>query len=60
MVDLHHQSDTPCVSLNDFLAESNAIAVRIEPGEDARLLLPHLDRLTLIEVAFPAFRDGRG
>ncbi len=28
--------------------------------EDARALIPHLDRLTLIEVAFPKFRDGRG
>lgn len=60
MVDLNHQTETPCVSLTEFLSESNAIAVRIEPGEDARLLLPHLDRLSLIEVAFPAFRDGRG
>jgi uncharacterized protein (DUF934 family) len=23
-------------------------------------LIPHLDRLALIEVAFPKFRDGRG
>jgi uncharacterized protein (DUF934 family) len=34
--------------------------VRIEPGEDARALLPHLDRLALVEVTFPAFTDGRG
>lgn len=61
MVDqLNHISDTPVVSLEDFLAQSNAIAVRIEPGEDARLLLPHLDRITLVEVTFPKFRDGRG
>jgi uncharacterized protein (DUF934 family) len=49
----------PIVSLADF-AGSNATAVRIEPGEDARVLIPHLDRLTLVEVAFPKFRDGRG
>lgn len=49
----------PVVSLTEFEG-SNATAVRIEPGDDARALLPHLDRLTLVEVAFPAFRDGRG
>jgi len=52
--------EAPVVTLESFLDESNATAVRIEPGEDARDLLPHLDRLSLIEVAFPAFRDGRG
>lgn len=49
----------PIVSLTEFEG-SNAVAVRIEPGEDARLIIPHLDRLTLVEIAFPAFRDGRG
>jgi uncharacterized protein (DUF934 family) len=49
----------PVVSMNEFEG-SNATAVRIEPGEDARALIPHLDRLTLVEVAFPKFRDGRG
>lgn len=48
------------VSLDEFLAGSNQSAVRIEPGEDARALLPHLDRITLVEVTFPKFRDGRG
>ena len=51
--------ETP-VSIEDFLGASNATAVRIEPGEDARALLPHLDRIALVEVAFPAFGDGRG
>lgn len=60
MVDLNHVSETPCVSLTAFLDQSNATAVRLESNEDARQLLPYLDRLTLIEVAFPAFRDGRG
>lgn len=49
----------PVVSLADFQG-SNATAVRLEPGDDARALIPHLDRLTLVEVAFPSFRDGRG
>lgn len=48
------------VALEAFLGQSNATAVRIEPGEDARALLPYLDRISLVEVAFPKFRDGRG
>jgi uncharacterized protein (DUF934 family) len=52
--------EEPPVTLDSFLDQSNATAVRLEPGEDVRALLPHLDRLALIEVAFPAFRDGRG
>jgi uncharacterized protein (DUF934 family) len=52
--------DEPAVTLDAFLGQSNATAVRIEAGDDARLLLPHLDRIALIEISFPKFRDGRG
>lgn len=52
--------EEPCVTLDAFLGQSNATAVRLEPDEDARALIPHLDRLQLIEIAFPKFRDGRG
>lgn len=52
--------DEPAVTLDAFLGQSNATAVRLEAGEDARLLLPHLDRIALVEVSFPKFRDGRG
>ena len=34
--------------------------VRIKPGDDVRLLEPFLEKITLVEVAFPGFRDGRG
>jgi uncharacterized protein (DUF934 family) len=51
--------DTNIATLSEFAA-SNATAVRIEPGEDARLLIPYLDRITLAVITFPAFRDGRG
>lgn len=58
------RDDAPCgdnvVTMADFSAASNAVAVRIEPGEDVRALLPYLDRLCLVEVNFPAFGDGRG
>jgi uncharacterized protein (DUF934 family) len=52
--------DHPAVTVDSFLDQSNATAVRIEPGDDARELLPHLERLALVEVNFPAFGDGRG
>lgn len=53
--------DSPPLALDAFLdAPGNGGAVRIMPGEDARRLLPHLDRIALVEVVFPAFRDGRG
>lgn len=54
-------SDEPAVTLDAFLEDqANATAVRLEAGEDARALLPHLDRIALVEVSFPSFRDGRG
>lgn len=55
--ELHEE---PAVTLDSFLGQSNATAVRIESGEDARVLLPHLERLALVEVSFPKYRDGRG
>ena len=54
-------SDEPVVTLDAFLeGQTNATAVRLEAGDDARALLGHLDRLALVEVSFPTFRDGRG
>ena len=50
----------PAVTVESFTGQSNATAVRIEPGDDARDLLPHLDRIALVEVNFPIFGDGRG
>jgi uncharacterized protein (DUF934 family) len=52
--------EEPAVTLDAFLGQTNATAVRIEPGDDARALLPYLDRIRLIEVSFPTYRDGRG
>lgn len=50
----------PAVTVDSFGAQTNAAAVRVEPGDDARDLLPHLDRIKLVEVNFPGFGDGRG
>lgn len=59
-----YREDAPvtetAASMAEFLGGSNAAAVRIEPGEDARALLPHLDQIRLVEVNFPSFGDGRG
>ena len=52
--------EEPAVSLDAFLDQSNADTVRIEAGDDVRLLVPYLDRVRLVEVDFPKFRDGRG
>jgi uncharacterized protein (DUF934 family) len=52
--------EEPAVSLDAFLEQANASAVRIEAGDDVRLLLPELERVRLVEVDFPRFRDGRG
>ncbi len=53
-------AEVPAVTLESFAGQSNATAVRIEPGEDARELLPHMERVALVEVNFPVFGDGRG
>jgi uncharacterized protein (DUF934 family) len=52
--------DEPAVSLDSFFDQSNANSVRIEAGDDVRRLLPVLDRVRLVEIDFPKFRDGRG
>ena len=50
----------PGVTVDAFGAQSNAAAVRLEPGDEACDLLPHLERLRLIEINFPVYGDGRG
>ncbi|MXO58008.1 DUF934 domain-containing protein [Altererythrobacter salegens] len=52
--------DHAAVTVDAFLDQSNASAVRIEPGDDARAILPHIEQLRLVEVNFPGFMDGRG
>ena len=54
------ESVAPIASFTDFAGDTNATAVRIEPGDDARELLSRIGQLSLVEVTFPAFRDGRG
>ncbi|WP_373489174.1 DUF934 domain-containing protein [Blastomonas sp.] len=63
-VQICYRDDAPvtdtALTLADFTSGSNAAAVRLEPGEDARALLPHLGQIKLVEVNFPNFGDGRG
>lgn len=53
-------ADHGTVTVDAALEQSNIAAVRIEPGDDARLLLPLLGQLALVDVNFPSFGDGRG
>lgn len=53
-------SESPAVTVDSFGEQSNAGAVRVEPGDDARELLPHLAHISRVEVNFPVFGDGRG
>ncbi len=53
-------ADEPAVSLDSFLDQDDSASVRIEAGDDVRRLLPVLDRVRLVEIDFPRFRDGRG
>ena len=52
--------DHGTVTVDACCDQTNAAAVRIEPGDDARVLLPFIGRLALVEVNFPSFGDGRG
>ena len=53
-------ADHAAVTVDSFLDQSSASAVRVEPGDDVRELIPHLERLALVEINFPVFGDGRG
>ncbi|WP_257558211.1 DUF934 domain-containing protein [Sphingobium sp. CFD-2] len=52
--------DKPGVTLDAFLDQKDATSVLLEAGDDVRMLLPVLDRVRLVEIDFPRFRDGRG
>jgi len=53
-------ADEPAVTLDAFLDQQDAVSVRIEAGDDVRRLIPVLNRVKLVEIDFPRFRDGRG
>lgn len=43
-----------------ILARNQQIGVRLSPADDPHELEPFLDRITLIEIDFPRYVDGRG
>ncbi len=48
------------LELSESLMESGKpLAVVLEPADDTAKLEPHLSRLSMIAVKFPAFSDGR-
>ncbi len=51
------------VGLDAFLEQAatgaSGLGVLISPADDVTRLAPHLDRIALVAVAFPAFNDGR-
>lgn len=40
-------------------AASNRLGVVLAPGDKLGAILPHLDRLPLVALSFPAYNDGR-
>jgi uncharacterized protein (DUF934 family) len=51
------------LDLSQFLEharDNEVLGVRLAPSDDVRQLEPHLDRIAMIAVSFPAFSDGRG
>lgn len=62
-------TDQPAIllPLERFLTEQDAVAayqgklgVILAPADDTRALTDHFDRLSLIAIDFPAYKDGRG
>lgn len=45
---------------DEFLSRNHAIGVRLAPEDDPHDLKDDLERLSLIEVSFPKYVDGRG
>ncbi len=56
-------NEKPILSLADFLAAAEAggekLGVLIAPADDVTALAPHLGRIALVALSFPAFSDGR-
>lgn len=58
--DLPENAILPLSRLEEALEGSNAeLAVELAPGEAIDAILPHLGRIRLVALAFPAFTDGR-
>lgn len=54
----------PLLTLDQLIERAEAsndvgLGVLIRPADDVKRLQPHLDRLAIVAVDFPAFNDGR-
>ena len=45
---------------NELLARSGKLGVQLHSDEFAETLTAHLDKLAVVAIEFPKFRDGRG
>ena len=56
-------NEKPILPLATFLEKAEAgetdLGVLILPADDVKALAPHLDKVALVAVSFPAFNDGR-
>jgi uncharacterized protein (DUF934 family) len=56
-------NEKPILPLASFLEKAAAgetnLGVLIQPADNVRALEPHLDKIALVAVSFPAFNDGR-
>jgi uncharacterized protein (DUF934 family) len=56
-------NEKPILPLAGFLEKAEAgetgLGVLIMPADDVKALAPHLDKIALVAVSFPAFNDGR-
>ncbi|GBR44137.1 DUF934 domain-containing protein [Neokomagataea thailandica] len=48
------------VTLADLVEQGEARSVVLESGDEVAALKPYLNRLELVVLRFPIFRDGRG
>lgn len=59
------EGERAIVGLEAFLdavdhSNENGFGVLLRPADDVARLAPHLDRIALVAISFPAFSDGRG
>ncbi len=56
-------SETTLIGIDALEASegrNTSLGVLLQPGDDVTRLAPHLHRIALVAVAFPAYTDGRG
>lgn len=56
-------NEKPLLPLAEFIERAEAgetgLGVLIQPADNVKDLAPHIDRIALVAVSFPAFNDGR-